>query len=116
LFWADIGLPWQLRAAPVVELRQGFPYSHTNELREIVGARNRAGRFPMYKTLDLQITKRFKINFRGKEKRIRLGVRMFNVLNTFNPQDVQGNLASPFQGVFYRGVKRRMRGVLEIGN
>ncbi|MEZ5366254.1 MAG: TonB-dependent receptor plug domain-containing protein [Bryobacterales bacterium] len=116
LFWADIGLPWELRAAPVLELRQGFPYSLQNEFREIVGARNRGGRFPTYKTLDLQVTKRFSLNIAGKERNFRLGVRTFNVLNQFNPRDVQSNIDSPFYGVFYRGMKRRLRGVLEIGN
>ena len=114
--WADFGLPFDLRVSPVVEVRQGFPYSVENELRKIVGARNRGGRFPAHHTVDFQVTKRFSLTVRGKKRNVRLGFRMFNLMNSFNPQDVQSNIASPYFGTFYRGVKRRIRGVLEIGN
>lgn len=114
--WADIGLPLEVRVAPVIEMRQGFPYTSYSELREIIGGRNRAGRFPDFRTFDLQITKRFHLTLKGKTRNIRLGVRVFNVMNRFNPLDVQSNVGSPYFGTFYRGVKRRLRGVLEIEN
>ena len=52
---------------------------------------------------------------RGRIVASRAGIRFFNLLNTFNPQDLQNNLASPYHGVFYRGVKRKIRAVFEIG-
>ncbi len=116
LVWADFGLPWEFRIAPVLELRQGFPYSLQNELRDFVGGRNRGGRFPAYKTVDVQLTKRITLKLRGKERKFRVGMRVFNLLNTYDPKDVQGNIDSLYYGTFYRGVKRRLRGVLEIGN
>jgi hypothetical protein len=115
LLWTEFPIPWGLRAVPVFEVRSGFPYSNVDENRDFVGARNRAGRFPIYKSLDIQLTKNVTIKWEGKERRFRAGLRLFNVLNTFNPVDVQNNLASPFYGTFYRGVKRKIRAVFELG-
>ncbi len=116
LFWSEVGIPWGLRAVPVFELRSGFPYSAIDQNRDIVDARHRAGQFPVYKALDLQVTKRFSIQMAGKKRHFRAGIRFFNLLNTFNPQDVQSNLGSPYFGTFYRGVKRKLRAVFELGN
>jgi hypothetical protein len=51
----------------------------------------------------------------GKTRRIRVGVRLFNLLNDYNPQDVQESLVSPNYGVFYRGIKRKLRMMWEFG-
>ena len=116
LTWTQFSLPWGFTAIPVWELRSGFPRSNVDERRNFVGARNRAGRFPLYNAVDFQITKKVTFKFRGKERRFRAGLRLFNLLNNFNPQDVQENLASPYYGTFYRGVKRKIRAVFELGN
>ncbi len=113
--WTEFGLPGGLRAIPVWEIRSGFPYSDTDENRDFVGPRNRAGRFPIYNSIDLQITKNLALNFKGKERRFRTGLRLFNILNTFNPQDMQANLASAHYGTFYRGIRRKIRAIFEIG-
>lgn len=115
LAWTEFNLPWGLKTIPVWEVRSGFPYSSLDEYRNLVGPRNRAGRFPVFNALDLQVTKKVNIRFKGKDRRFRAGIRLFNLLNNFNPQDVQENLASPHYGVFYRGVKRKIRAVFEIG-
>ncbi len=113
--WAQFNLPWGFITIPVWEVRSGFPHSEIDEYRQFVGPRNRAGRFPIFNAIDLQITKMVRIPFKGKDRRFRAGIRFFNLLNNFNPQDVQNNLASPYYGVFYRGVKRKIRAVFEIG-
>ena len=115
LAWTEFGIPGGFRAIPIWEVRSGFPYSNANENRDFVGPRNRAGRFPLYNSIDLQITKNFEILFNGKKRRFRAGLRLFNILNNFNPQDVQSNLASVYYGTFYRGIKRKIRAVFEIG-
>ena len=61
------------------------------------------------------MTKRLSIKLAGEEREVRVGIRLFNILNNFNPQDVQENLSSPFYGTFYRGVKRKIRALFEIG-
>ncbi len=114
--WTQFSMPWGFTAIPVWELRSGFPYSNVDEQRNFVGARNRAGRFPVFNSVDFQITKIVALKFRGKQRRFRVGLRLFNLLNNFNPQDVQENLASPYYGTFYRGVKRKIRAVFELGN
>lgn len=114
LTWAEFALPWDFTAIPVWEIRSGFPHSMTDVYRDFVGPRNRAGRFPLFNAVDLQVTKNVNIHFRGKDRRFRAGIRLFNLVNNFNPQDVQDNLASAHFGVFYRGIKRKIRAVFEI--
>ncbi len=114
LTWAEFNLPWGLKTIPVWELRSGFPHSKTDEYRDFLGPRNRAGRFPLYNALDLQVTKKVSIHFKGKDRRFRAGIRLFNLANNFNPQDYQDNIASPRYGVFYRGIKRKIRAVFEV--
>lgn len=115
LTWTEFGIPGGFRAIPVWEIRSGFPYSNTDENRDFVGLRNLAGRFPLFNAIDLQVTKNIAINFKGKERRFRTGLRLFNILNTFNPQDRQSNFASVHYGTFYRGVRRKIRAIFEIG-
>ena len=115
LVWSEVGLPFGLRAVPVVEWRSGFPYSAVDELRNYVGPRNRAGRLPWSRAVDLQVSKVLTFEVMGKARRIRVGVRLFNLLNEYNPQDVQENLVSPNHGVFYRGIKRKLRMLFEFG-
>jgi len=114
LAWTEFDLPFGIKSIPVWDVRSGFPHSRLDELRRFVGPRNRAGRFPLYNALDLQVTKRLRIPFRGKDRIFRTGIRLFNLLNNFNPQDVQENFASAHHGVFYRGIKRKIRAVFEI--
>ena len=97
-------VPHDIQFAPLFEIRSGFPYSNVNERLDYVGAANRAGRFPLYMSLDLQVTKGFQIPFIFKDKRIRVGVALFNLTNHFNPRDVQNNIASPNYGQFYNSL------------
>ena len=115
LIWSEVALPFGLRTVPVVEWRSGFPYSNVDELRNYVGPRNRAGRLPRYRSVDLQISKVLAFDVMGRDRHVRVGVRLFNLLNDYNPQDVQESLISPNYGVFYRGIQRKIRFLLEFG-
>lgn len=115
LAWSELGLPFGVRVTPVVEWRSGFPYSAVDELRQYVGPRNRAGRLPWYRGVDLQVSKLLRFQVMGKTRSFRVGMRMFNLLNEYNPQDVQESIVSPNYGVFYRGVKRKIRMMFEFG-
>ncbi len=97
-----LGLPDKWEISPVVEVRSGFPYSIVDANQQIVGAANGGGRFPTLATLDLSVQRPFKI--RGVKTRI--GVRVFNALNRFNPRDVMNNAASPTFGYFYNPIPR----------
>ncbi|HEY0427804.1 MAG TPA: hypothetical protein VGC76_08475, partial [Pyrinomonadaceae bacterium] len=109
----DISKKHDIRIAPLFEIRSGFPFSNVNERLDFVGVRNRAGRFPMYVSLDLQITKGFQLPF-FDNKRARIGVALFNVTNNFNPRDVQNNLASPNYGKFYNSLGASVKAKFDI--
>jgi len=105
-----------ITVAPVLELRNGFPLSVIDEDRNFVGPRNRAGRFPNFASLDLQVLKSVAAPGRFSENyRFRVGVKVFNLTNHFNPRDFQGNVASDEFGGFYNGVGRKfgMKFVIE---
>jgi hypothetical protein len=103
-------LPAEFVLTSVFEFRTGFPYSTVNESQAYVGSRNKAGRFPNLVTLDIGIQRWITV-FGFKT---RIGVRMYNIMNTFNPRDFQGNIASPQFGTFYNTVKRTISLTLQI--
>lgn len=110
LLWGDFKVKYGLTVAPVLDIRNGFPLSFIDEDQNFVGSRNRAGRFPTFATFDLQVLKSLKIPVGGKKYKARVGVRVFNLTNHFNPRDFQGNLASSQLGGFFNGVGREFRG------
>jgi hypothetical protein len=116
VFWGNFTVKYGLTVAPVLDLRNGFPLSVIDEDRNFVGPRNRAGRFPNFTSLDLQVLKSVSAPGRFSENyRFRVGVKVFNLTNHFNPRDFQGNNASDEFGGFYNGVGRKfgMKFVIE---
>jgi Carboxypeptidase regulatory-like domain/TonB-dependent Receptor Plug Domain len=116
VFWGNFGVKYGVTVAPVLEIRNGFPLSVIDEDRNFVGPRNRAGRFPNFASLDLQVLKRISAPGRFSENyRFRVGFKVFNLTNHFNPREFQGNLASDDFGGFYNGVGRKfgMKFVIE---
>ena len=116
VFWGNFSVKYGITVAPVLDIRNGFPLSVIDEDRNFVGQRNRAGRFPNFASLDLQVLKSVTAPGRFSEKyRFRVGVKVLNLTNHFNPRDFQGNLASDEFGGFYNGVGRKfgMKFVIE---
>lgn len=119
LFWGDIGLPKQITVSPVVDWHTGFPFSLIDENQNFVGARNRAGRYPNFFSLDLQITKGLTprvpnwgfipAKFRGRKFPGRFGVKLFNLTNHWNPRDFQNNVNAADFGTFYNSPRRGIR-------
>src|SRR5215831_5713000 len=105
LFWGNFKAKWGVRIAPVLDVRQGFPYSVIDQDRNFVGPRN-SKRYPNFAALDLQVTKAFSLPEKLDKYRIRGGFKIFNITNHFNPRDVQNNLDSVNFGTFYNGVGR----------
>ena len=89
-------------ATPVLEVRQGFPYSIVDEDLNFVGARNQGGRFPRLTVLDFGIQRPFSIA--GFNTTV--GLRMFHVLGTDLPLDVQRNIDASTFGSFTNQVDR----------
>ena len=108
VFWGDFALKYGISVVPVLDLRNGFPLSNIDENRNFVGERNRAGRYPTFASLDMQVMKSISAPGRFKEKyRLQMGLKVFNVTNHFNPRDYQGNVDSDAFGGFYNAVGRK---------
>lgn len=103
LIRGTIALPGNTQVLPVYEIRDGFPYSLVNENQEFVGARNEAGRFPLFQSLDLAIQRPFKIH----GIKLRLGLRLYNALANDNPRDFQSNIDALNAGRFFNPIDRR---------
>jgi hypothetical protein len=109
LFWGIIGLPKKLQFVPILDLHSGFPYSKLAQNWDYLGSRNQAGRFPAFIGLDAKIQYPFDFKFRGHHIQFLGGLKITNLLNHFQPRDVQQYAASPFYGVFYNSVGRLWR-------
>jgi hypothetical protein len=117
LAYGQLRMRYDINISPVVEIRSGFPFSFVNERLDFVGPRNRAGRFPTFISLALQVTKGFTIpeavpRFGGR--RARVGLAVLNTTNHFNPSDVQNNIASPRLGQFFNSLGASVRGKFEF--
>lgn len=109
--WRGVMTVWKgWIASPVFEVRNGFAYSAIDENRNYVGAANRGGRFPNLMTVDLSVSKQIKI-IRWKP---RIGMHVYNLLNSFNPRDVQNNIQSPTFGGFYNTIPRSWGLILQF--
>ena len=109
----DVSKKYDVRIAPLIEARSGFPYSTVNERLDFVGRRNGTGRFSTYFSLDMQVTKGFKLPF-FDNKRARIGVALFNLTNHFNPRDVQNNLGSRNYNQFFNSLGTAVKAKFDV--
>jgi hypothetical protein len=97
-----IGLPARWDVAPVIELRSGFPWSAVDEFQNFVGARNRAGRLPGVRTVDVSVSRPWHVG----NHRFRGGLKAYNIFGASAERDVQNNIASPNFGRFFNPLER----------
>jgi hypothetical protein len=102
LLRGTIGLPGQWDVAPLLELRSGFPWSAVDEFQDFVGPRNRAGRLPAVRTLDVTIAR----PWRFRNYRFRAGIRLYNVFGAAAYRDIQNNTSSLSYGQAFNPVER----------
>jgi len=117
LIYGELKTRYDITVSPSLEVRSGFPFSFVNERLDFIGARNKAGRFPTFISLDAQVIKGFAIpKFVPKleGRRVRIGVAVFNITNHFNPRDVQSNLGSSRAGQFFNSLSTSVRGKFEF--
>ena len=97
--WGRFEIPWKITASPVLDVHTGFPYSPVDVLQDYVGQPNSL-RFPVFMSLDLKLSKDFRIKFIPwvKKHTIRGGMSIYNVTNHLNPRDVYTNVTSPYFG------------------
>jgi hypothetical protein len=115
LFWGQFNAPLKLTVLPVFDIHTGFPYSLLDQYRDFVGPRD-SRRFRRFNSLDMQVTRPISLPFPHKDMRARVGLSVFNLLNRFNPRDVQNDIDSDRFDSFFNGVGRTFRGkfVLEF--
>lgn len=109
LFWGVIGLPHKLDFVPILDVHTGFPFSRLDQNWNYLGRENQAGRFPTFLALDTKLQYPVDFKFHGHRIQFRAGVTVYNVLNHFNPRDVQQYYASPNYGVLYNSVPHLLR-------
>jgi hypothetical protein len=114
LIWGEIAGPKKIMLVPVLDTHTGFPYSTQNELREWVGPRN-SQRFPRFTSLDLQVSKEIVLPGFARNRKAKVGFGVFNLLNQFDPRDVQNNLDSYRYGALFNSVPRTFRGKFVLG-
>ena len=114
LLWGEAKLLWGVRWAPVLDVHSGFPFSLVDANQFFVGPRNQGGRYPVFASFDSQVWKDFKIKFRGKKRTVRVGVKVFNIFDHFNPRDVQQNIDAADALGLYNARGRLFRGKFSI--
>ncbi len=114
LAWGEFIAPWKITLMPVFDIHTGFPYSIVNQARDFLGPRNDR-RFPGFNSLDVQLLREFRLPFRGKERKVKVGLGVFNLFNHFNPRDVQNDFDSYHFGEFFNGPPRTFRGKFVFG-
>ena len=107
--WGQWDAPFKLTVLPVLDVHTGFPYSDFNQAREFVGPRN-SRRFLTFASLDLQVTRPISIHLPHEKFKARVGFSVYNVLNHFNPRDVQSDIDSERFDSLFNGVGRTFRG------
>ncbi len=108
LAWGVVPVGYDLRVAPVVELRNGFPYTAVDAAQDYVGPPNTL-RYPRFFSFDLRVSRDMKVDFRGNQHRFRISVSVFNLTNHWNPTAVRLNTADPQFGEFLARRPRRFR-------
>lgn len=109
LIWGVIPLPKKFDFVPVLDVHTGFPFSRLDENWNFVGERNKAGRYPTFIGFDTKFYYPVDFTFRKHRIQFRAGLSVLNVLNHFNPREVQQYGPSPNFGQFYNSVGRLFR-------
>jgi hypothetical protein len=113
LMWGHLNVPFRgVQLLPILEYRNGFPYTQLDSLQDYVGIPNSsATRFPHFFSADARVLKDFKVN---PKYTLRLSVTGFNLTNHFNALAVHANVTDPQFGVFFGNYHRRYRGDFEV--
>jgi hypothetical protein len=104
LSWGVFPLPYGLRFAPVVEWRNGFPYSALDAAQQYAEPPN-SRRLPAFFSLDTRVSK----DIAYKKPKVRLAFSMFNVTDHANYDVVRLNVADPQFGEPLGRRNRRFR-------
>ncbi len=104
LMWGVIPLNPRMRIAPVIEYRNGLPFSALNAAQQYAQTPNTL-RFPNFFSLDFRIARDIHV----RKHAVQVSFSMFNVTNHWNPDTVRVNRADPQFGEFLGQHRRRFR-------
>jgi TonB-dependent Receptor Plug Domain len=111
LVWGRLNYPkYKLQLLPIIEYRDGFPYTRLDAMQNYVGVPN-STRYPNFFSADTRVIRDFKVS---PKYTVRLSLSAFNLTNHFNALDVHANSADPQYGVFFGNYHRRYRGDFEF--
>jgi hypothetical protein len=105
LGWGLFNLPWKMRYAPILEYRNGLPFSMIDSSQAYVGEVN-SQRFPNFFSFDSRVSKDFQVS---PKYAFRFSLSGFNLTNHFNALDVHRNTSDPEVGSFFGNYNRRFR-------
>jgi hypothetical protein len=113
LTWGRFSVPfWSLKIMPIVEYRNGFPYTTLDAHQNYFGTPNLdSTRYPNFFSADSRLMKDFKVS---PKFTLRLSVTGFNLTNHFNALAVHNNIADPRYGIFFGNYHRRYRFDFEV--
>lgn len=103
LTWGVVRLPAKFQIAPVLEYRNGFPYSQFEPSQRYAGIPN-SFRYPRFLSLDSRFSKDIKVN---PKYSVRVSISGFNLTNHDNPEAVHANTGDPANGIFFGQRRRR---------
>lgn len=103
LAWGTMQVTRSVRVLPVLEYRNGFPYSTLDAAQNYVGTPDQS-RYPHFFALDARVSKDVKVS---QKYSVRLSVSGFNLTNHFNPDSLHANVADPLYGVFFGQRQRK---------
>jgi hypothetical protein len=107
--WASVALPRRVVVSPAIEWRTGFPFSVDDMYRHHEGAPN-GQRLPAYFSIDMTAFKTFDLF----ERKMDLGLQVFNITGHFNPRDVIDVKSSSQFGTLTNSVGVTLTGYMQI--
>src|SRR6266571_3515741 len=115
LFWGNMRAPGDVMLMPAVDVHTGYPYAFFDADAKVPNEVD-FSRFPRTFSLDMGAHRDLNLAAFDRKARLRLGVRVYNLTNHFNPRDVElehGHTAAD-QGQlsikgFFNGFRRTYR-------
>jgi hypothetical protein len=110
LAWGTVKLPSHMQILPIIEYRNGLPYSQYDVLGNYAGIPNSA-RFPNFFSMDARVLKDVKLS---PKYTLRFSVTGNNLTNHFNALAVHASIADPMNGIFFGNYPRRFRADFDV--
>jgi len=105
LLWGDVRIPGGVIVSPALDVHTGFPYAFFDADNKVPNEVD-FSRFPRSFSLDMGLYRDLKVMSFDRQGRLRVGVRVYNLTNHFNPRDVEldhGHTEESEEQLFVKG-------------